>query len=73
MLGGNLEDRLRPAEAESRKRLERLGFSEQPPGLSWTDRMRIVCGATEAVVHLHAHKLMVRQPRHLPSPVVAWR
>ena len=59
MLGGNLEDRLRPTDATSWKRLQRLGFDAPPAALLWSDRLRILCEIAQAVLHLHAHNAVV--------------
>ena len=52
MKGGSLQCRLQPS-ADDEAHLRRLGFSSSPKPLSWRQRLRIVCGAVEALVYLH--------------------
>ena len=52
--GGNFEDRLRVTDGRSWERLRRLSFQEQPPALTWKERLRVINGASSAVLYLHS-------------------
>ncbi|EOD26233.1 hypothetical protein EMIHUDRAFT_73631, partial [Emiliania huxleyi CCMP1516] len=60
MRGGSLEARLRISDPDRAAQLRRLGMVEPPRPLTWRQRVRIACEATEALVYLHSKGIVHR-------------
>ncbi|EOD12784.1 hypothetical protein EMIHUDRAFT_371225, partial [Emiliania huxleyi CCMP1516] len=60
MRGGSLEARLRISDPDRAAQLRRLGMEEPPRPLTWRQRVRIACEATEALVYLHSKGIVHR-------------
>ena len=60
MRGGSLEARLRISEPDRAAQLRRLGMEEPPSPLTWRQRVRVACEATEALVYLHSKGIVHR-------------
>ena len=60
MRGGSLEARLRFSEPDRLAQLRRLGMVEPPRPLTWRQRVRVACEATEALVYLHSKGIVHR-------------
>jgi len=60
MRGGSLEARLRISDPDCAAQLRRLGMEEPPRPLTWRQRVRIACEATEALVYLHSKGIVHR-------------
>ncbi|EOD05470.1 hypothetical protein EMIHUDRAFT_97349 [Emiliania huxleyi CCMP1516] len=60
MRGGSLEARLRISDPDCAAQLRRLGMAEPPRPLTWRQRVRVACEATEALVYLHSKGIVHR-------------
>ena len=60
MRGGSLEARLRISDPDRAAQLRRLGMAEPPRPLTWRQRVRVACEATEALVYLHSKGIVHR-------------
>ena len=58
--GGSLEARLRLSDPDRAAQLRRLGMVEPPRPLTWRQRVRVACEATEALVYLHSKGIVHR-------------